>query len=157
MAQHNWFLFTFRILQGTLASILPRGHYQGKYRNWFHYGTEVLYCTHASPIVPKDSPLKDSLDKNLMWMRDTGVIKKMESDVFLEIALPPLPSKVSTQALTVLRWNNFFNSVADLHQKYEVKCLFQATTGFCHFGDRTNCLNRSFYQRENQTEGHGHR
>ena len=62
-----------------------------------------MYSTHASPIVPKGSPLKDSLDKNLMWMRDTGVIKKMESDVFLEIALPPLPNKVSTQALTVLR------------------------------------------------------
>ena len=96
-------MFAFRILHGTLASILPRVHYQGKYGNRFHYGTEVLYCTHASPVVPKDSPLKDSLDKNLMWLRDTGVIKKMESDVFLEIALPPLPSKVSTQALTVLR------------------------------------------------------
>ena len=96
-------LSTFRILDGALAVILPKVEYQGKYGNWFHYGTEVLFGTHASPIVPKESPLKESLDKNLMWMRDTGVIKKMESDVFREIALPSIPNKGSNQSLTIFR------------------------------------------------------
>ena len=42
---------------GRLVAILPRS-YQGKYRNKFHYGSEVLFSTHASAIVPKGSRLK---------------------------------------------------------------------------------------------------
>ena len=43
--------------QGTHVSILPRA-YEGKYRSRFHYGSQVLFSTHSSAIVPKESPWK---------------------------------------------------------------------------------------------------
>ena len=61
-------------------------------------------------VLPKmfiefDLFLKDSLDKNLMWMRDTGVIQKMESDIFREseIAEHPITNIRANQPLTVTR------------------------------------------------------
>ena len=42
---------------GKYTSLLPRS---GKlvYGSDFHYGTDLVFSTHASPVVPKDSPLK---------------------------------------------------------------------------------------------------
>ena len=47
--------------------------------------------------------LKDPLDRNLMWMRDTGLIQKMETDSFREIAKTPIPQVGVNQSLTFLR------------------------------------------------------
>ena len=38
-----------------------------------------------------------------MWMRDTGLIQKMESDTFMEIAEPPITEVGVNQSLTFLR------------------------------------------------------
>ena len=58
-------------------------------------------------LIEFDLFLKDSLDKNLMWMRDTGVIQnqKMESDIFREseIAEHPITNIRANQPLTVTR------------------------------------------------------
>ena len=56
-------------------------------------------------LIEFDLFLKDSLDKNLMWMRDTGVIQKMESDIFREseIAEHPITNIRVNQPLTVTR------------------------------------------------------
>ena len=64
----------------------------------YHFGYEVLFSTHSSPVVPKGSPIKvllftevnlmlqynatlfqQHLNQNLQWMRDTGIIQKMYS------------------------------------------------------------------------------
>ena len=42
---------------GKYTSLLPRS---GKlvYGSDFHYGTDLVFSTHASPVIPKESSLK---------------------------------------------------------------------------------------------------
>ena len=83
---------------GKYTALLPRS---GKlvYGSDFHYGSDLVFSTHASSVIPKGSPLKvtedteilritqvtkdtfkQMFDENLCWMRDTGLIQKMEGD-----------------------------------------------------------------------------
>ena len=83
---------------GKYTALLPRS---GKlvYGSDFHYGTDLVFSTHASPVIQKDSPMKvmediyilrithltcviskEMFDHNLSWIRDTGLIQKMEAD-----------------------------------------------------------------------------
>ena len=44
---------------GKYTSLVPRSAaIKLIYGSDFHYGTDLVFSTHASPIVPKDSPLK---------------------------------------------------------------------------------------------------
>ena len=53
----NLKIISYSMKEGKYTSLLPRS---GKlvYGSDFHYGTDLVFSTHASPVVPKDSPLK---------------------------------------------------------------------------------------------------
>ena len=87
---------------GTILAI--GGKKYGQMKDSLRLGSEVIVSFQTSPAIPEDSSLKgyevfcsldkmmetfqifsffsvqDSFNKNIMWMRDAGIIQKMESD-----------------------------------------------------------------------------